>query len=70
MIIWSSFANYIEQYVLLSYMLWLAMYLFAEQHTGDNIVEKKKEVISEDKIDDNSIFAIFTIKSPLSNNRN
>ena len=36
----------------------LATYPFPEQHTGDNIVEKLKEVISEYKIKDNSIIAI------------
>ena len=36
----------------------LATYSFLEQHTGDNIVEKLKEVLSEYDIDDNSIFAI------------
>ena len=36
----------------------MATYSFPEQHTGDNIVEKLKEVISEYEIDDNSIFAI------------
>ena len=36
----------------------LATYSFPEQHTGDNIVEKLKEVLSEYDIDDNSIFAI------------
>ena len=36
----------------------LATYSFPEQHTGDNIVEKLKEVVSEYQIDDNSIFAI------------
>ena len=36
----------------------LATYSFSEQHTGDNIVEKLKEVVSEYNIDDNSIFAI------------
>lgn len=36
----------------------LATYPFPEQHTGDNIIEKLKEVISEYKIKDNSIIAI------------
>ena len=36
----------------------LAMYSFPEQHTGDNIVEKLKKVVSEYDINDNSIFAI------------
>ena len=34
------------------------MYSFPEQHTGDNIVEKLKKVVSEYDINDNSIFAI------------
>jgi len=29
-----------------------------EQHTGDNIVEKLKEVVGEYEINDNDIFAI------------
>ena len=37
----------------------LATYSFPEQHTGDNIVEKLKEILSEYDIDDNSIFAII-----------
>ena len=36
----------------------LGTYPFSEQYTGDNIVEKLKEVISEYKIKDNSIIAI------------
>ena len=64
--IWTSFAN--DAYILLTTHFiddcWqmksytLATYSFQEQHTGDNIVEKLKEVVSEYDIDDNSIFAI------------
>ena len=64
--IWTSFANdaYIsltmhfidECWQMKSYTL--ATYSFPEQHTGDNIVEKLKEVVSEYDIDDSSIFAI------------
>ena len=64
--IWTSFANdaYIsltvhfidECWELRSYTL--TTYPFPEQHTGDNIVEKLKEVVGEYEIDDNSIFAI------------
>ena len=35
----------------------MATYPFPEQHTGDNIVEKLKEVVSDYGIDDSSIFA-------------
>ena len=38
-------------------MYTLATYSFPEQHTGDNIVEKLKEVVSKYDINDNSIFA-------------
>ena len=64
--IWTSFAN--EAYISLTVHFiddcWemksytLATYSFPEQHTGDNIVEKLKEVVSEYQIDDNKIFAI------------
>ena len=64
--IWTSFANdaYIsltihfinEYWEMKSYTL--ATYSFPEQHTGDNMVEKLKEVLSEYDIDDNSLFAI------------
>ena len=64
--IWTSFAN--DAYISLTTHFiddcWqmksytLATYSFPEQHTGDNIVEKLKEVVSEYDIDDNSIFAI------------
>ena len=60
--IWTSFANdaYIsltvhfidECWELRSYTL--ATYPFPEQHTGDNIVEKLKDVVSEYEIDDSS----------------
>ena len=64
--IWTSFVNdayisltvhYIDDcWKMRSYTM--ATYSFPEQHTGDNIVEKLKEVVSEYEIDDNSIIAI------------
>ena len=61
--IWTSFAN--EAYISLTvhfiddcWSYTLVTYSFPEQHTGDNIVEKLKEVVSEYRIDDNKIFAI------------
>ena len=64
--IWTSFAN--EAYISLTVHFiddcWemksytLANHSFPEQHTGDNIMEKSKEVVKEYQIDDNSIFAI------------
>ena len=64
--IWTSFANdaYISLTVYFIDECWelrsytLATYSFPEQHTGDNIVEKLKEVVGEYEIDDNRIFAI------------
>ena len=63
-VIWTSFAN--DTYISLTTHFiddcWqmksytLAMYSFPEQHTGDNIVEKLKEVVSEYDIDNSSIF--------------
>ena len=35
-----------------------ATYSFPQQHTGNNLVEKLKEVVSEYDIDDNSIFTV------------
>ena len=73
--IWTSFANkaYIsltvhfigECWEMKSYTLIGYIYSFPERHTGDNIVEKLKEVVSEYQIDDNSILILllFTIKS-------
>ena len=64
--IWTSFAN--DAYISLTTHFiddcWqmksytLTTYSFPEQHTGDNIVEKLKEVVREYDIDDSSIFAI------------
>ena len=64
--IWTTFANdaYISLTVHLIDKCWelrsytLATYLFPEQHTGDNIVDKLKEVVCEYEINDNNIFAI------------
>ena len=64
--IWTSFANdaYISLTIHFIDECWemksytLATYSFPEQHTGDNIVEKLKEVLSEYDIDENSIFAV------------
>ena len=36
----------------------MATYSFPEQHTGNNTMEKLKEVVSEYEIDNNSIFVI------------
>ena len=47
----------------------LATYSFPEQHTGNNIVEKLKEVVSEYQIDDNSIVAMFMMKGLIFNGR-
>ena len=63
---WTSFTNeaYISLTVHFTDDCWemksytRATYLFPEQHTSDNIVEKLKEVVSEYQIDDNKIFAI------------
>ena len=64
--IWTSFAN--DAYISLTFHFihecWelrsytLATYLFPEQHTGDNIVDKLKEVVGEYEINDNNIFTI------------
>ena len=63
--IWTIFASdaYISLTVHFADDCWkmksyiMATYSFSEQHTGDNIVEKSKEIDSEYEIDDNSIFA-------------
>ena len=62
--IWTGFASdaYISLIVHFVDDYWkmknYTTYSFPEQHTGDNIMEKTKEVVSEYEIDDNSIFAI------------
>jgi len=57
--IWTSFAN--DAYISLTVHFMGAeelTYPFPEQYTGDNIVDKLKEVFGGYKINDNNIFAI------------
>jgi len=62
--IWISFAN--DEYISLTVHFidecWdytFANYPFLEQHIGDNIVEKLKEVVGEYEIADSTIFAVM-----------
>jgi len=63
--IWTSFTNdaYISLTVHFINECWElrsytpVSYLFPEQHTGNNIVDKLKEVFGEYEINDNNIFA-------------
>ena len=72
--IWTSFANdaYISLTIHFIDECWemksytLATYSFPEQHTGDNIVEKLKEVLSEYDIDATAYLLLFMTKGQIS----